>query len=288
MGIRLALDLFFENKAMTTTAAMKSKLNVRQMASVAVARITISVNPILLNTNDLEPMAEVLLTAIKESEHELFIYESLLALCNLCSMKDADDLKRHISIAQKGWTAVRNAIEEDQYQINAAILEIWVNLCVGPFDAGVGMLHRHRTVDVQIVTLFLQHDERRIQRAAVTILAVATSVEMEDDENEDENEGKEETVDIAKDICIEIAKNGGVVMLQCLLNIRQQTLIERFSAEDPVQQQRNREMDEVIIERIRMVMGNMEKYGFTMTNLMEHGMKPDVFEDFKQYIDPKK
>ena len=112
--------------------------------------------------------------------------------------------------------------------------------------------------------------------------------EMEDDDEEDgDGDGNEETVDIAKDICIEIAKNGGVVMLQCLLNIRQQTLIERFGAEDEVQQQKNREMDHMIIERIRMVMDNMKRYGFTMSNLMEHGMKPDVLRDFKKYIDPK-
>ena len=229
-------------------------------------------------------MAEVLLSAANESQHEFVIYESLLAPCNLCSVKDANDLKINISVDEKGWSTLRNAIEEEQHQINAAILEIWCNLCVGPIVGGIGQLHRHRTVDVQIVTLFLQHDDRRIQRAAVSILAMATSLEMEEDDNDDDD-GDEEH--IARDICTEIAEIGGVVMLQCLLNIRQQTLIQRFSAEEEAKQQRDREMDHLIIERVRMTMDNLEKYGFSMSNLLEHGMKPDVLEDFKKYIDTK-
>merc|ERR1712202_102284 len=125
-------------------------------------------------------------------------------------------LKVAVSRHKKGWSVLRGALEEDQHLINAAILECWCNLCTSP-TAGVEMLHRNRTCDVQIVTLFIQHDERRVHRAAVSILAMATDEVY-----------SQEDMDWAKDIAAEVAKNGGVVMLQCLLNIRQKSLTERF------------------------------------------------------------
>ena len=127
---------------------------------------------------------------------------------------------------------------------------------------------------------------RRIQRAVVSILAITTSLKLEEaNDNDDDGDGDKEH--IARDICTESAKNCAVVILQCLLYIRQQTLIQRFSADEEAKKQRDREMDHLIIERVRMTMDNLEKYGFSMSNLLEHGMKPDVLEDIKKYIDTK-
>merc|ERR1712154_685498 len=107
------------------------------------------------------------------------------------------------------------------------------------------------------------HDERRIQRAAVSILAMAT------DECYDED-------GVAQDIAAEVAKNGGVLMLQCLLNIRQKTLTERFGTAKPSETA----MDRVIVERIRILMANLERCGYSMHNLAKHEMKAEVKKEF--------
>ena len=75
-------------------------------------------------------------------------------------------------------------------------------------------------------------------------------------DSRDRFEGDRDKEHIVRDIGIGIAKIGGVVMLQCLLNIRPQTLIQRFSAEEEAKQQRDREMD------------HLEKYGFSMSDLL--------------------
>merc|ERR1712154_337831 len=143
------------------------------------------------------------------------------------------------------------------------------------FDAGIERLYRSKETDVHIVCLFLQHDMRRVQRAAISILAMATSV-AHDAENDE--------VDVAKEICAEIAKNGGVLMLQCVLTIRQNSLIERFSKKSQEELAQDRAMDTMIIERVRIVLKNLEKYGFTMKNIDQHGMKEEVMEEFKSYL----
>ena len=137
-------------------------------------------------------------------------------------------------------------------------------------------LYKCKETDVQIVTLFLQHDMRRVQRAAVSILAMATSVVC-DEECEDEE-------DVSKAICCEIAKNGGVLMLQCVLNIRQNSLIQKFSKKSQMEQAQDRAMDTMIIERVRIVLKSLEKYGYSMKNIDEHGMKKDVMEEFQSHL----
>ena len=274
-AIRLSMDLFFQNKHGVKT----NSVEIRQMASVAVARICISVNPILLNINDVKPIIEVLLKLVSEAQHELYIYEALLALCNIASMNN-DDIKIDIAKNKRGWSVLRNAFEDEHDLINAAILETWCNLCTA-YQAGIIKLYKNRDTDVQIVTLFLQHDSRRIQRAAVSILAIATSIVYDDEDSDNDNNEP----DISKGIAKEIAKNGGVLMLQCLLNIRQQTLIERFNENEDAA--KNKELDKVIIERIRIVMANLERYGYNMRNIDKHGMKKDVMKEFQSYL-PKK
>ena len=271
--VRLALDLFFANKH----GVKANDVEIRQMASVAVARICISINPILLNANDIKPIGEVLLSLISDGQHQLYIYEALLALCNITSLPNSEDVKIDISVNKNGWSCLRNAFEDDHDLINAAILEIWCNLCTS-FEAGIMRLYKCKETDVQIVTLFLQHDMRRVQRAAVSILAMATSVVCDE---ECEDEGEE---DVSKAICCEIAKNGGVLMLQCVLNIRQNSLIQRFSKKSQMEQAQDRAMDTMIIERVRIVLKNLEKYGYSMKNIDEHGMKKDVMEEFQSYL----
>ena len=103
---------------------------------------------------------------------------------------------------------------------------------------------------------------------------MATSIEY--DEQNDDN-------DISRDIAKEIAKNGGVIMLQCLLNIRQSTLIERFP-QNQDKDVENKKLDKIILERIRIVMANLERYGYTMKNINDHGMKKEILEDFQSHL----
>ena len=160
-AIRLSMDLFFQNKHKHKTP----NFEVRQMSAITIARICISINPVLLNVNDIKPIIECLLKLIDEAQHQLYIYEALLALCNISSIPNdhGNDIKVDIAINKNGWSSLRNAFEDEHDLINAAILEIWCNLCTC-YQAGMMRLYSNREVDIQIVTLFLRHDMRRIQR----------------------------------------------------------------------------------------------------------------------------
>ncbi|ETO26523.1 hypothetical protein RFI_10613, partial [Reticulomyxa filosa] len=278
-AVRLLLDLFSANSPKDNRNLSEDCEKIRLMSGTALARIgvllfiylflfkiiSISIDPRLFNSSHLKPMIVVLLYLIHHSQHELQEYEGLLALCNISSL--SEEMREYIMDLQ-GWSVLRDAFEQSNPQINAAVLECWCNLCT--CEKGLLNLKRNSDCDIKIVTVFLRDASLRVLTAVTNILAMASCDE---------------------DLCKSIAKFGGVFSLHVVSrNLREAlTVLTQHTsyASDKDNAKTKEEQIEIakhrsILSNVDMTIKNLEHAGFSLTNVYAHGIDQEIMDELQK------
>ena len=108
--------------------ALSEDAAVAQQAAWALAKIAISINPIMyprrIDSNP-ESMVKPLLKLVDTYENELQAFEGCLALCNLATV---DELKERM-VKCGAWRTVQMTLTSSNEQLQRAALEVMCNLC---------------------------------------------------------------------------------------------------------------------------------------------------------------
>ena len=97
-----------------------------ERATLALARICISINPSLFSVGLVYSLVSPFLWLLRKSEHELITFETLMALTNLAAMND-EELRDKI-ITEKGWSEISYQMTMENPQVQRAALEALTNL----------------------------------------------------------------------------------------------------------------------------------------------------------------
>jgi hypothetical protein len=140
----------------------------RNDASLALARIGISINPALYPVGVCEDMALPLVRFLKATTHELYQFETLLALTNITS---ADDGIRTTLWKEGAWYDLRMALTSDNWKVQVAALEAQTNMVM--CDEAIEKL---RTAggdqDIEIFLAFSRSEDVQAVLAATGALAM--------------------------------------------------------------------------------------------------------------------
>eukprot|EP00475_Leptophrys_vorax_P021792 TRINITY_DN2960_c0_g1_i2.p1 TRINITY_DN2960_c0_g1~~TRINITY_DN2960_c0_g1_i2.p1 ORF type:complete len:411 (+),score=111.04 TRINITY_DN2960_c0_g1_i2:1636-2868(+) len=137
-------------------------------ASLALARIGISINPALYPVGVCEDMALPLIRFLKSTTHELYQFETLLALTNITS---ANEGIRSTLWKEGAWYDLRMALTSENWKVQVAALEAQTNMvmcdeAIEKFRSDGG------DQDIEIFLAFARSDDLQAVLAATGALAM--------------------------------------------------------------------------------------------------------------------
>jgi len=138
----------------------------RVWSATGLARLAISLNPVLFNPTEIPGMCQALVALVTESRREIDAFEALLGLTNLASLNDET---RGFIIMYNGWDVSQNGFNMQSEQIHLAALELECNLL--HHENGVELCIRQPEADLKIFVLFCKHTDEKIVCTATACLA---------------------------------------------------------------------------------------------------------------------
>lgn len=142
-------------------------------AALALARIAISTNPALYPVGVAEDMALPLIRFMKDTSHELYQFETLLALTNLTSSNE--DIRRTLW-KEKAWYDLRMILTSENWKVQVAGLETQTNMVMCE-EAIEHFISEAGDQDIQIFLAFCRSGDFQAVRAASGALAMISHVE---------------------------------------------------------------------------------------------------------------
>ena len=153
--------------------ALSEDAAVAQQAAWALAKIAISINPIMyprrIDSNP-ESMVKPLLKLVDTYENELQAFEGCLALCNLATV---DELKERM-VKCGAWRTVQMTLTSNNEQLQRAALEVMCNLCT--HDEIIERFCAADSQELRIFIGFAQSDDPKAVVAATGALATLLPV----------------------------------------------------------------------------------------------------------------